>query len=128
MVIRSLGFFLVEVSAGTTLLLAFFPTRPLGKGFFALHGLVAFAALLLAAIVWPGGSSAVRAASVGLLALYTLLSRIGRQRPARILLLCSAAGQFWLLAGIAQELDSVRWGWIFAGSALGSLLFGSVLL
>jgi protein NrfD len=45
-----------------------------------------------------------------------------------VLLIGSAACQFWLLAGFARSLDPAQWGWIFAGSLLGSLLFGSVLL
>ena len=128
MVIRSLGLFLVEVSAGTSLLLLFFPVRLLGKGFFSLHGFIAGTALLLAAVVSSGDRTVVGMVSLAMLALYTLFSRIGLQRFARIFLAAAAAGLYGTLAAAARTLDPDRWGWIFAGEALGSLLFGSVLL
>lgn len=128
MVIRSLGLFLVEISAGISLLLAFYPTRLLGKGFFALHGLIAFVALALAAAVSPREIGPAGGVCIALLALYTLLARIGRMGGARALLLAAAAGQFWILASIARSIDPAAAGWIAAGAALGSILFGTVLL
>jgi hypothetical protein len=113
---------------GTTVLLLFFPTRRLGKGFFALHGLLAFSSLLLSALLDREAGGLVRLASVGLLAAYTLISRAGKTGLARIPLALAAAGQLVVLAGLARSLDSSRWGWIFAGSVVGGLLFGSVLL
>ncbi len=128
MVIRSLGLFLVETSAGISLLLAFYPTRVLGKGFFALHGLIAFLALGLAAAVSPREIGPAGAVCVALLALYTLFARIGRMGGARGLLLAAAAGQFWILSSFARSIDPEAGVWIAVGAALGSILFGTVLL
>jgi hypothetical protein len=127
MVIRALGLFLVEISMGTAVLLLFFPTRRLGKGFFALHGLLAFSFLLLSAVIDPQRGP-VSLASVALLAAYTLVSQAGKAGLGRIPLALASAGEIVVLAGLARTLDSSRWGWIFAGSVLGGLLFGCVLL
>ncbi|HKB71760.1 MAG TPA: hypothetical protein VKH46_13020 [Thermoanaerobaculia bacterium] len=129
MLIDALGSFLLEAAAGTSLLLILFPRRVLGKGFFVLHGAIASAFLLLAALARPRGSSAALAVpALAALAVYTLLSRGGR--PARALpwLAGSAALQVALLARVSGAGASGARGWIFAGSLLGALLFGSVLL
>ncbi|MGH9443829.1 MAG: hypothetical protein ACRD16_16310 [Thermoanaerobaculia bacterium] len=128
MVIRSLGLFLVEISAGVSLLLVFYPTRILGRGFFALHGLIALSALALSAALSPREAAAPRAAALLLLTAYTLLSRVGRMRVARGLLIAAAAGQYAVLALICRQIDPARAGWISTGAVLGSLLFGTVLL
>jgi len=57
MALAGLGLFCLEAAAGISLLLLFFPPKQLGKGFFALHGLLAFIFLLIAALVRPAGLS-----------------------------------------------------------------------
>lgn len=129
MALNALGLFLLELAAGISLLLLFFPHRVIGKGFFALHGFIAFLGLLLAAAVRPSGlSRPVAGAALAALALYTLFSRIGRQSPARPLLAAGAAGEVVLLRGVCGALGPIGSRWIFAGALLGALLFGIVLL
>ena len=128
MVIRSLGLFLVEISAGVSLLLAFFPVRRLGKGFFALHGLTALIALALAVAVEPRAVGFAGRAALALLVAYTLLARVGFAGGARVLLLAAAAGGYASLAAMARAAGGPAAGWVAAGAVLGSLLFGTVLL
>jgi hypothetical protein len=129
MALQALGLFLLEASAGTSILLLAFPTRTLGKGFFALHGLLAEAGLALALLVspdrlrWPLG-----VISLAALGLYALLAQAGRQRPGLPILALGALGQVLLLYRTCRALDAGLSGWLFAGSLLGGLLFGTVLL
>ncbi len=88
---------------------------------------MAFAALFLSTVLAPGSAGPLRIGTVVILAVYTLVSRAGGQRAGRILLALAAVGELRLLEGIARSLDPSGWGWIFAGSVLGGLLFGSVL-
>ncbi len=130
MVLGGMGLFLLEAGAGTALLLLFFPTRTLGRGFFALHGALAFVFVALAALAHPRGLSPVIAvASPVLLALYALAAQANRAPAARPLL---AVGALNALAGlVAVALAAPRPhgdAWTAAGAVLGGLFFGSVLL
>ncbi len=129
MLIDALGTFLLQAAAGTSLLLVFFPHRVIGKGFFVLHGGIASAFLLLAAVLRPRGTSPVLAlGALALLAVYTLIARSGRAPAAIPWLVVSAALQVALLGRLSAAAGGRTSGWIFVGSLLGALLFGSVLL
>ena len=129
MALNALGLFLLELAAGISLLLLFFPHRVIGKGFFALHGFIAVLGLLLAAAVRPPGlSRPLAGGALAALALYTLFCRIGRQSPARLLLAAASAGELLLLRGVCGALGPDGTTWIFFGALLGALLFGIVLL
>jgi hypothetical protein len=128
MALRSLGLFLVELAAGTSLLLLFFPTRELGKGFFALHGLVSGVALGLAATVAHESEKAVTGIALALTVSFLLLAGGGGLRAARLVLAPASVAQYVWLWRIADEAAADRTGWIFAGAVLGSLLLGSVVL
>ncbi len=129
MLIDALGTFLLEAAAGTSVLLVFFPHRVLGKGFFVLHGAIASAFLVLAAAAAPRGSSPpLLYGALALLAVYTLLVRSGRGPRAIPWLVVSAALQVALLGRISAASGAPGSGWVFVGSLLGALLFGSVLL
>jgi len=125
-----LGLFLLEAGAGTALLLLFFPVRVLGKGFFSLHGALAFGFLLMAAWVRPAGlSPALAWASAGLLLAFTVAAHANHARTARPLLglggLCAAAGMAAVAVTAPRPSGSA---WTVAGSLAGSLFFGAVLL
>jgi hypothetical protein len=129
MLIDALGTFLLEAAAGTSVLLVFFPHRVIGKGFFVLHGAIASVFLLLAYAVHPRGSVAALALpAVALLAVYTLLARSGRAAAAIPWLVVSAALQVVLLGRVSAASGARGSAWMFIGSLLGALLFGSVLL
>jgi hypothetical protein len=130
MALTGMSLFLLEAGAGTALLLLFFPARDLGRGFFALHGLLALAFVGLAALARPAGlSPALSIAAAALLAAYTAAARAGRIGAARPLL---AAGAACAIAGVARvALAAPRPGgdaWTVAGAILGGLFFGAVLL
>ena len=126
MVLAGLGLFLLEAAGGTAALLIFFPARTLGKGFFSLHGAIAFACLLLAAVVKPPG---LPAAAIGLAALYSLAAHAGRPAAARPALVGAAVLTAWCLARVAVVAPQGRGSaWTVAGASLGGLLFGSALL
>jgi len=130
MALGGLGLFLLEAGAGTALLLLFFPVATLGKGFFSLHGALAFAFLLAACLVRPVGlplPAAVSAAAM--LGVYALIAHADRALAATPLLAAGAALSIWALARVALlaprgEGDA----WTVAGAAVGGLFFGAVLL
>jgi len=127
--LRALGSFLLEASAGTSLLLVFYPHRVLGKGFFALHGLIASIFLAVSALAFPGRETWVGSiAALAPLVLYTLLVR--SQPPPRAIpwLVVSASIQLAVLARVSGASGPAPGAWIFGGNLLGGLLFGSVLL
>jgi hypothetical protein len=130
MALNGLGLFLLETGAGTALLLLFFPTETLGRGFFSLHGALVFAFLLLAALVRPAGLPTSAALSVVvLLGLYTLLAHGGFARRARPLLAAGAAGGAWAMGRVALLAPRPSGdAWTIVGAALGGLFFGAVLL
>ena len=130
MVLAGLGFFLLEAASGTAALLIFFPARTLGKGFFSLHGAIAFGCLLLAAVVKPPGLPApAAAAAIGLAALYSLAAHAGRPAAARPALVGAVVMAAWCLTRVAVVAPQGRGGlWTAAGAFLGGLLFGSALL
>jgi hypothetical protein len=130
MALNGLGLFLLETGAGTALLLLFFPTEALGKGFFSLHGALAFAFLLTAAVIRPAGlpPAAALAAAV-LTGLYALMAHGGRAERARPLLAAGAVAGVWTMARVALVAPRPSGdGWTVAGAALGGLFFGAVLL
>ena len=125
MILQGLALFLLEAAAGTSIVLLAFPPRVLGKGFFALHGLIAVCALGSARVLGPFPAAAL---SLSALAAYTLLSRVGRQGWARPLLALSAAAQIVALFQLSRTLGGGVPVWIFANALLGALLFGGALL
>jgi hypothetical protein len=130
MVLGGMGLFLLEAGAGTAFLLLFFPTRTLGRGFFVLHGVLAFAFVTLGMLAHPRGLPPVIAvASALLLGLYALAAQADRAHAARPVL---AVGSLNALAGlVAVALAAPRPrgdAWTAAGAVLGGLFFGSVLL
>jgi hypothetical protein len=130
MALDGLGLFLLEMGAGTALLLLFFPTKALGKGFFSLHAALAFAFLLLAAVIRPAGLPTVAAlAAPALTGLYALTAHAGRAGWARPLLAAGAVAGAWSMARVAMVAPRPSGdGWTVAGAALGGLLLGAVLL
>ena len=112
------------------MLLLFFPPRTLGKGFFSLHGALAFLFLLLGALVRPAGLPGIATGiAAALLLLYTAAAQAGRALSARPVLaagaLC-AAGSLWRVALHApRPYGDV---WTAAGALMGGLFFGAVLL
>jgi protein NrfD len=130
MALGGLGLFFLEGGAGTALLLLFFPTRQLGKGFFSLHGALAFVFLLFATLVEPAGlPPSVAVGACALLALYALASHGGRAAMARPLLAAGAAFSVWALVRVALVAPrGAGDAWTVAGALLGGLFFGAVLL
>jgi protein NrfD len=128
MLIDALGTFLLEAAAGTSLLLVFFPHRVIGKGFFVLHGASASAFLLMSALARPRGAIAgLEFGALALVVAYTLLVRSGRGPAAIPWLAVSTALQVALLLRLSAAAGPAS-AWVFVGSLLGALLFGSVLL
>lgn len=125
-----LGLFFLEAAAGTAILLLFFPVKPLGKGFFSLHGALACACALLAIFVRPGGLPlTVTTAAAILLGAYTLASYLDRAGPARVLLLLGGVGVFWALLRVALLAPrGTGSAWTAVSAAVGGLFFGAVLL
>ena len=130
MALGGLALFLLEAGSGTALLLLFFPTRQLGKGFFSLHGLLAFAFILLATLVRPPGLSlTIAGGAAAALAAYPLAAHAGRASAARPLLAIGALGAIWSLARVALAAPrGFGSAWTVAGALLGGLFFGAVLL
>lgn len=125
-----LGLFLLEAGAGTALLLLFFPVKTLGKGFFSMHGALAFLFVLLAALLHPIGlPSNLGWAATGLLAAFTIAAHANRARTARPLLglggLCAAAAMVSVAASAPQPSGS---SWTILNAFIGSLFFGAALL
>ena len=130
MALGGLGLFLLEAAAGTAFLLLFFPVGTLGKGFFSLHGALAFVFVLLAALVAPAGMPRVAGwAAAGLMGLYTLVAQSGRAGAARPLLAAGAAASGYALVRVALVAPrGAGDGWVLAGAALGGLFLAAVLL
>ncbi|MFY9552828.1 MAG: hypothetical protein WAU32_16905 [Thermoanaerobaculia bacterium] len=130
MALSGLGLFLLEACAGTAFLLAFFPPKVLGRGFFSLHGGLAAAFGALAMAARPGGLPlAPVALAVVLLVVYTILAHVGRAALALPLLLGGAVCAGYGL--IRMALAAPRAGgdaWTAVGAAAGGLFFGAVLL
>lgn len=130
MALGGLGLFLLESAAGTAFLLLFFPPGTLGKGFFSLHGSIAFFLALFALLLRPAGLPAtVTAAGVALLGVYSLASHAGRTAAARPLLAGGAACAAWAMARVALVAPRTPGGaWTVADAAVGGLFMGAVLL
>jgi protein NrfD len=125
-----LGLFLLEAAAGTAFLLLFFPPKTLGKGFFSLHGAIAFTLAVLAALAKPTGlSTGVVVVSGALLGAYSLAAHAGRAGAARPLLLAGAAAAAFGASRVALLAPLTPGsGWTVASAAVGGLFFGAVLL
>ena len=130
MALNALGLFFLETAAGTGLLLLFFPPGTLGKGFFSLHGAIAFFFMLFALQTRPAGlPGAVGLVGAALFALYTLAAHADRAALARPLLLGAAGCAGFAMVRVAIAAPRLPGGaWTAASSALGALFFGSVLL
>jgi protein NrfD len=122
--------FLLEAGAGTAFLLLFFPPRTLGKGFFSLHGTIAFSLVVLGAIMRPPGlSPAIGILAAALLALYSLAAHAGRAAAARPILLAGAIAAALGAARVAVLAPRTTGnGWTIASAAIGGLFLGAVLL
>lgn len=129
MALEGLGLFCLEAAAGTALLLLLFPVGTLGKGFFALHGAIAFGFLLGAVLVRPPGLPLVLAlVGVGLLGAHALLSHAGRAELGRVPLAGGALTASLCLVRVALVAPRPGDGWTVAGAVLGGVFFGAVLL
>jgi len=130
MALAGLGLFCLEAAAGISLLLLFFPPKQLGKGFFALHGLLAFSFALIATLVRPSGLPVPLAvAAAALLAIYTLLAHADRASLARPVLAAGWLASVWALARVALAAPrGAGDAWTVAGAILGGLLLGAVVL
>ncbi len=130
MALGGFGLFCLEAGAGTALLLLFFPTRTLGKGFFALHGSLACAFFLFAMLSRPAGlSAAVAAGATGLAAVSALTAHADWARASRLLLVGSAGAGLWGLVRVALTAPrGAGDAWTVAGALLGGLFFAAVLL
>ncbi len=130
MALNALGLFFLEAAAGTGLLLLFFPTAALGKGFFSLHGAICFFFALFAVLVKPAGlPGGVAAAGAALFALYVLAAYADRAALARPLLAGAAACAGFAMARVALAAPRLPGGaWTVASTALGAVFFGCVLL
>jgi hypothetical protein len=130
MALNGLGLFLLETGAGIGFLLLFFPTEALGKGFFSLHAMFAFAFLALAAVIRPAGLPLAAAiAAAALTGLYALAAHGGQAGRARPILAAGAVAASWAMARVALVAPRPFGdGWTVAGAALGGLFFGAVLL
>jgi hypothetical protein len=128
MLLQAVALFLLEASAGTSLLLVLFPHRVIGGGFFALHGLCATVFLALAAAAGSGGGFRLAVPALVLLGVYTLLARAGRQRSALPWLAASSALQVLMLVRVFGGLAPEIAPWMVGSGFLGAMLFGSVLL
>ncbi len=130
MALGGMGLFLLEAGTGTALLLLFFPTRTLGRGFFALHGALAFAFVVLAFFARPVGlQTPLFAVAAALLALYAIAAHAGRAGAARALLAGGALAALVCLCQVALAAPRPRGdAWTAAGAVLGGLFFGAVLL
>jgi hypothetical protein len=126
----ALGLFLLEAAFGTAALLPFFPSGPLGKGFFTLHGWIAAGCLALA---WPAAPAGLwrpaLLAALGLILLFLFLAHADKVRIGLPLLIGGALASGAALASVAWKVGEGSSGaWTVAGAALGGLFFGSVLL
>ncbi len=130
MALGGLGLFFLEAGVGTALLLLFFPVKTLGRGFFSLHGALAFAFLLFASVVRPPGIPiGVAATGVALLGIYALAAHADRALVARPILAAGAACGAYSLARVALVAPRGEGdAWTVAGAAVGGLFFGAVLL
>ncbi|HSS44418.1 MAG TPA: hypothetical protein VLO07_03670 [Thermoanaerobaculia bacterium] len=130
MALGGLGLFLLEAGAGTAVLLLFFPARTLGKGFFLLHGALAFGFLLTACLIRPAGLPFLAAlAAAALLGAYALAAAWGRSLSGRPILAAGSAFSVWAMARVALLAPRGQGdAWTVAGAAAGGLLFGAVLL
>ncbi|MGH9400066.1 MAG: hypothetical protein ACRD00_06840 [Thermoanaerobaculia bacterium] len=130
MALHGLGLFCLEAAAGTGLLLLFFPPGTLGKGFFSLHGAIAFFFALFALLARPAGLPPEAAAGAAFLfGLYALASHANRAARARPLLLGAALCAGFAMTRVAIEAPR-RPGsaWTVADAAMGAVFFGAVLL
>jgi hypothetical protein len=126
----ALGLFLLESAAGTAFLLLFFPPKTLGKGFFSLHGAIAFALIVLAILLAPAGLPTLAAAAAAALAgAYTVFAHRGGASAARPLLAVAAA-----CAGLAATRVALLAprpsgsAWTAVSAAAGGLFLAAVLL
>jgi hypothetical protein len=130
MALSGMGLFFLEAGAGTALLLLFFPPRTLGKGFFSLHGAIAFLFLLFAALIRPAGLPAAGTwVPAALLLFYTAASHAGRALAARPILAAGGLVAAWSLLRVALHAPRPDGdAWTAAGALLGGLFFAAVLL
>jgi protein NrfD len=126
----ALGLFLLESAAGTAFLLLFFPPKTLGKGFFSLHGAIAFVLIVLAVVLAPVGLPTFAAAAAAALAgAYAILAHRGRASAARPVLAVAAACAGFAATRVALLAPrSSGDAWTAVSAAVGGLFLGAVLL
>jgi len=130
MALSGMGLFLLEAGTGTALLLLFFPPRTLGKGFFSLHGAMAFLFLLIPALIRPPGLPRTGTwVAAALLLVYTAAAQAGKARAARPVLAAGGLVAAWSLLRVALLAPRPEgdW-WTAAGALLGGFFLGAVLL
>ncbi len=125
-----LGLFLLEAAFGTTFLLLFFPPKTLGKGFFSLHGTIAFLLVGITLLLKPTGLSLGIAATAAVLTgAYSLAAHFDHASAARPLLFGASLCAFVVAGRVAFLAPrSSGSGWTIASAAVGGLFFGAVLL
>lgn len=130
MALSGMGLFLLEAGAGTALLLLFFPPEILGKGFFSLHGAIAFLFVLLPALIRPAGLPRIGTwTAAALLLVYTAASHAGRALAARPILAAGGLLAAWSLLQVALHAPRPEGdAWTAAGALVGGFFFAAVLL
>jgi hypothetical protein len=130
MALAGFALFLLEAGTGIAVLLLFFPTRALGKGFFLLHGAMAAAFVAAAWLVRPAGYPiGLGAAPAILLAGYAAFAAADRAAIGRPLLALGLGASAWALASVALDAPRPHGDvWTVAGAFLGGLFLGGVLL
>jgi hypothetical protein len=126
----ALALFLLESAAGTAFLLLFFPPKTLGKGFFSLHGAIAFVLIGLALVLRPIGLLATAGTAAAVMTgAYALLAHADRASAARPLLVAAVVTAGYAAARVA--IVAPRYpgsAWTVVSAAVGGLFFAAVVL
>lgn len=126
----ALALFLLESAAGTAFLLLFFPPKTLGKGFFSLHGAIAFVLIGLALVLRPIGLPATAGTAAAVMTgAYALLAHADRASAARPLLVAAVVTAGYAAARVA--IVAPRYpgsAWTVVSAAVGGLFFAAVVL
>jgi hypothetical protein len=130
MALGGLALFCLEAATGTALLLLFFPVRTLGRGFFSMHGVIAFVFVSIACLIRPPGLPGPAAwASAACLAAYAVAAHADRAAVGRVLLAAGGSTAAFALARVALVAPrGAGDAWVVAGALLGGLFLGAVLL
>lgn len=143
MLIEVLSLTLLQLAVGLGLFNVLTPSRDLGGGFFALHGILALPAALVAGFVSTSNGLLFRGEAgsrwpawlfwifVAALALHTLFSRVQQLLVARLVLIPGVVAGGVLLTTRANVAPLAGGGlgtvWVGGGLLLGALLIGAVV-